>query len=49
MSPVLVVDDEPVNTFVISTLLHDNNVSSECVGSGKEALEKIRSRIKDVQ
>ena len=38
---VLIIDDEPINCFVISALLGENGVSCERAINGHKALEKI--------
>ena len=46
---VLIVDDEPINCFVISALLGEKGVSCERAINGHKALEKIQNRLNDMK
>ncbi len=45
---ILVVDDTPVNLFVVKGLLKDSGISIDTAGSGKEALVKTALRTYDL-
>ena len=40
-SQVLIVDDEPMNQFIIGELLESRNLTYDKALSGKQAVEKI--------
>ena len=40
-SKVLIIDDEPMNITVLKSLLENENVESESMGSGVKALEHL--------
>ena len=41
---ILLVDDEPINLFVINDLLAEHNLKCDQAESGKKALEMIQKR-----
>lgn len=45
-SPILVVDDDSANIFVVTSLLHDLNQRSDRALSGSAAIEMIKTRIR---
>jgi len=44
-STILVVDDEPINRFIIKSFCDRLNLRTECASDGQEALELIRSSL----
>lgn len=48
-SKVLVIDDEPINCFVISALLQEEGIQCERANNGNQALEKIAQRLASIR
>ena len=46
---ILLVDDEPINLFVINDLLAEHNLKCDQAESGQKALEMIEKRTKLVK
>ena len=42
--PVLIVDDDPINSFVLKELLKHHSITSEVATNGKEAIEMVQRK-----
>ena len=49
MSQVMIVDDEPMNVFVIHSLLSQNKMPADTASSGQDCLDLVRERVQAVQ